>query len=96
MAIAADILLATSASPSSTTHFTISISNIEQKYQSALFAFPLNRSIEFDSKVHDWTNYFKGGLCGALELLRKQQDCKASHMAVVAMWSKYRHRLLVI
>lgn len=28
--------------------------------------------MEIDAKVHEWTNYFKSGLKGALELLRKK------------------------
>lgn len=73
MAITADALLAVSTfddpSPNS---FKIKVSNVQStKFPSHEFDIPYD-SVEIDSKVHEWTNYFKSGLRGALEILRKK------------------------
>ncbi|KAL3428071.1 galactokinase [Phlyctema vagabunda] len=73
MAITADALLATSSSPStSDTTFKISVSNVlSSKFPAHEFEIPFDE-VEIDSKVHEWTNYFKSGLRGALDILRKK------------------------
>jgi len=75
MAITADVLLAvavtddTQAAPNS---YKIKVSNVQNsKFPSHEFDIPYD-SVEIDAKVHEWTNYFKSGLRGALELLRKK------------------------
>lgn len=75
MAITADVLLAVAvtddaqAAPSS---YKIKVSNVQSsKFPSHEFDIPYD-SVEIDAKVHEWTNYFKSGLRGALELLRKK------------------------
>ena len=73
MAITADALLAVSTfdDPSSSS-FKIKVSNVQAtKFPSHEFDIPFD-SVEIDSNVHEWTNYFKSGLRGALELLRKK------------------------
>jgi len=75
MAITSDAIFAVScptesASTSSKT-FKIRISNVEpEKFPAHEFDIPFD-SVDIDSKVHEWTNYFKCGLKGALQLLRK-------------------------
>lgn len=76
MAITADALLAVSTvmddNPgSNSTSFKIKISNVQSsKFAAHEFDIPYD-TVEIDAKVHEWTNYFKSGLRGALELLRK-------------------------
>jgi len=73
MAITADVIIAVSTfddpSPNS---FKIKVSNIQSsKFPSHEFEIPYE-SVDIDATVHEWTNYFKSGLRGALEILRKQ------------------------
>lgn len=75
MAILADVLIAASTSSPSpgTKEATISISNINsEKYSAAEFAIPSNGDMEVDASNHSWSNYFKAGCKGALELLRRE------------------------
>jgi galactokinase len=75
MAITADCLMAISTTSSSeeTSHastISLHISNVQcSKFPSREFNVS-HDNIEIDSKVHEWTNYFKCGLKGALELLK--------------------------
>lgn len=75
MAITADAIMAvscpTESAESSATSFKIRLSNVQaDKFLSHEFDIPYD-NVEIDSKVHEWTNYFKCGLRGALELLKK-------------------------
>lgn len=75
MAIAADILIAVSASlnPESTGGSQISIANVHaERFASTEFVVPTAGEVDIDSSIHSWTNYFKAGLNGALLLLRKK------------------------
>ncbi|KAG9247589.1 ribosomal protein S5 domain 2-type protein [Calycina marina] len=73
MAITADFLLAVATfDDESDTSFKIKVSNVQSdKFPSHEFDMPFD-SVEIDAKVHEWTNYFKSGLRGALELLQKK------------------------
>jgi galactokinase len=74
MAITADALLAVSVSDDASKEgtFKIQIANVqESKFPQHEFDIP-HDAVEIDSTVHEWTNYFKSGLRGALELLRKK------------------------
>lgn len=76
MAITADCLIAVStkldASAVKEGTYKIKIANVQgQKFPSHEFDIPFD-AIEIDATVHEWTNYFKSGLKGALELLRKK------------------------
>jgi galactokinase len=73
MAITADVLLAISTfdDPSSTS-YKIKASNVQSsKFPAHEFELPFD-AVDIDASVHEWTNYFKSGLRGALELLRKK------------------------
>ncbi|RKF54773.1 Galactokinase [Erysiphe neolycopersici] len=75
MAIAADVLLAVSTSSLETSegHYKIKLSNISpENFPSRIFEFK-NDIVDIDPKLHEWTNYFKSGLRGALEILRKKK-----------------------
>ncbi|CAD6446742.1 6ce55bb8-6053-4132-8264-02532ea1c547 [Sclerotinia trifoliorum] len=76
MAITADALLAVSTqtdeSDSTSTTFKVRVSNVQaDKFPAHEFDIPFD-AVEIDSKVHEWTNYLKSGLRGALEILRKK------------------------
>ncbi|ROW04486.1 hypothetical protein VMCG_05064 [Cytospora schulzeri] len=76
MAITADALLAvsTKVDPGSVKPGTykIQIANVQSaKFPAHEFDIPFD-AVEIDASVHEWTNYFKSGLRGALELLRKK------------------------
>lgn len=87
MAITADAILAVSThlpSPKEGT-FRIQIANVQDsKFKSREFDIPYD-SVDIDSTVHEWTNYFKSGLRGALELLRKRhgQGFKPKSMQIL-------------
>ncbi|KAH8803244.1 ribosomal protein S5 domain 2-type protein [Xylogone sp. PMI_703] len=77
MAITADALLAVSTSvdtqkdPAAKT-YKIRVANvISDRFPPHEFDIPYDE-VEIDARVHEWTNYFKSGLRGALELLRKK------------------------
>ncbi|EKD18606.1 uncharacterized protein L3040_003061 [Drepanopeziza brunnea f. sp. 'multigermtubi'] len=88
MAITADVILAvrvidgSEAPPGS---YKIRVSNIQsEKFPSHEFDIPYE-TVDIDAKVHEWTNYFKSGLRGALELLRTKhgKDYKPKSMEIL-------------
>ncbi|KAI9892406.1 MAG: galactokinase [Vezdaea aestivalis] len=68
MAITADVLLVVSPTPSTP---SISLSNTLPNFPP--LTFPLSPLAEIDASTHHWTNYFKAGLLGALQLLREKR-----------------------
>lgn len=75
MAITADCLLAVSVpstpAPASSTTFKLRLANVDgERFPTHEVEIPYG-DVEIDSKVHEWTNYFKCGLRGALQLLKK-------------------------
>lgn len=88
MAITFDALFAVSASPvaDGATSFTIRIANVEgDKFPAREFSVPLAGPVEIDATQFEWTNYFKCGLRGALELLHKKKGpgCRPCNMEVL-------------
>ena len=85
-AITADVLLAVSViDETSTDSYKIKVSNVQSsRFPSHEFDIPYN-SVDIDATVHEWTNYFKSGLRGALELLRKKHgaDFKPKSMEIL-------------
>lgn len=82
MAITADALLAvsTKVDPGSVKPGTykIQIANVQSaKFPAHEFDIPFD-AVEIDASVHEWTNYFKSGLRGALELLRRKHASSSS------------------
>lgn len=76
MAITADAIIAVASRPAAAdaTHFKIRIANVlDDKFPSSEFQVPIDGDIDIDSTKFEWTNYFKSGLRGALELLRKKR-----------------------
>ena len=75
MAVTADVLLAVSVHPQEEGPSTIRLTNIHpQKFESREFNIPNTGDVHIDSSTLEWTNYFKSGLVGATELLRKKSD----------------------
>ena len=74
MAIAADVLVAVSpVSRKSQAEVKVHLANLNpQKFKSGEFSVPENGNVEIDASTLQWTNYFKAGFSGAVDLLRKQ------------------------
>ena len=74
MAVTSDIIMAVAITPADekSTTSSVRVSNIQtEKFPSREFVIPHDGDIEIDDKIHEWSNYFKAGAKGALELLRK-------------------------
>ena len=76
MAITADAILAVSHTPTPATArtFTIEIANLlDDRFPASTFEVPVDGEVDIDPTSHDWANYFKCGLSGALQLLRRKR-----------------------
>jgi galactokinase len=69
MAVAADVLVAVNV----TSSHIVKLANLNSdKFPSREFEIPVRGDIEIDASKHEWTNYFKAGLRGAVNHLRKE------------------------
>ncbi len=87
MAITPDVIIAVSTdlAPAAEGTYKIRIANVdEQRFPVREFDIP-HAEVEIDATKHEWSNYFKSGLRGALELLRKKYgaDFKPKSMQVL-------------
>ncbi|TEA12507.1 Galactokinase [Colletotrichum sidae] len=76
MAITADAILAVSVTdtPADSETFILEVANAQgDKFPARTFNVPIDGDVPIDAKVHEWSNYFKSGLRGALELLRRKR-----------------------
>ena len=72
MAIAADVLVAVSVMPPDHGNVIFTLTNTNsEKYEPVEFHVTARGNIEIDSSILQWDNYFKAGLRGAIELMRK-------------------------
>ncbi|KAI0483095.1 ribosomal protein S5 domain 2-type protein [Xylariaceae sp. FL0804] len=76
MGITPDVVIAVSTDldelPTTDDAYRIRIANVDpQRFPTREFDVP-HAGVEIDADNHDWSNYFKAGLRGALELLRKK------------------------
>ena len=72
MAVTVDVLIAVKCSAKENP--SVKIADIHpDRYPSSEFAIPLEGDVEIDPQKHDWTNYFKSGLRGALRFLRSKR-----------------------
>lgn len=69
MAVNSDFLLAVRLTPENS---TVKLANVLPKFPAREFEIPASGDLEIDATQHEWSNYFKSGLRGALELLRKK------------------------
>ncbi|KAI0514821.1 galactokinase [Xylaria bambusicola] len=87
MAIIPDVIIAVSTdeAPSDEGTFNIKIANVDdRRFPAREFDIP-HSEVEIDATKHEWTNYLKSGLRGALELLRKKHgpDFKPKSMQML-------------
>jgi galactokinase len=86
MAITADALLAVASSPTDASSFKVKISNLQaDKFPAQEFEVTQGGDVEIDATKFEWTNYFKSGLRGAMQLLRKKKgdDVRFQNMEIV-------------
>ena len=76
MAIAEDVLIAVFPVPrKGQEQVQVHLANLNpQKFKSGEFSVPKDGKVEIDASTLQWTNYFKAGLSGAVDLLRKQDS----------------------
>ncbi|KAL8661774.1 MAG: hypothetical protein Q9202_005271 [Teloschistes flavicans] len=79
MAIAADVLIAVAVSSSedgvTATDAVIPMLNINpHKHRPSECTVPSQGEADIDATVHEWTNYFKAGFNGAVDLLRNENE----------------------
>lgn len=80
MAVTVDLVLAVRAHPD--TH-TIRIANVNNtKFERREFEIPEQGAPEIDHTTHEWSNYFKSGLRGVTELMKRK---KGEHWRSVGM-----------
>jgi len=84
MAVTVDVLLCVSVKKEEgAKSSTIRIANVNSKYTTREFELPTKGDIEINAEEHEWTNYFKSGLRGATELLRKKRgDAELTHASM--------------
>ena len=72
MAVTVDVLIAVKISKSSSTETSsVKIANTNPKgFPTRAFEVPARGDIDIDATKHEWTNYFKAGMRGALNFLR--------------------------
>ena len=83
MAVTADLVLAVRAHPD--TH-TIRIANVHStKFERREFELPEHGDPHIDHTTHEWSNYFKSGLRGVTELMKRKkgQDWRSVGMDIV-------------
>lgn len=88
MAITADVIIAvsTDVEPSSVDGtYKLKLANVDGETFPAREFDVAHGNVEIDATQHEWTNYFKSGLRGALELLRKKYgpDFKSKSMHIL-------------
>jgi galactokinase len=70
-AVSVDVIIAVKVVPTEGSEATVKISNVNsQKFPSREFGVPFDTDVVIDPKKHEWINYFKAGLVGALKFLR--------------------------
>ncbi|KAI0176401.1 galactokinase [Hypoxylon sp. FL1284] len=90
MGMTPDVILAVSADPEQAAEgeggtYKIKIANVDnERFPTREFDVPY-AEVDIDAAHHEWTNYFKSGLRGALQLLRKKYgpDFKPRSMQVL-------------
>lgn len=74
-AVSVDVIIAVKVVPTSGFDPFVKISNVQpEKFPTREFTVPRDTDIEIDPKKHEWVNYFKAGILGALKFLRKERS----------------------
>ena len=70
-AVTVDVLIAVRSIPPSRQEASIQCANVNsEKYPTREITVPQDGNVEIDKSQHDWSNYFRAGLRGAMEFLR--------------------------
>lgn len=83
MAVTVDLVLAIRSHPETN---TIRIANVHStKFERREFDLPEHGDPEIDHNTHEWSNYFKSGLRGVTELMKKKkgEDWRSVGMDIV-------------
>lgn len=73
-AVSVDVIMAVKVIPADESGTTVKIANVApEKFPTREFSVPHTTDIEIDPKKHEWINYFKAGLLGALKFLRREK-----------------------
>lgn len=74
-AVSVDVIIAVKVVPNAHSESVVKIANVTpDKFPSREFAVPRDTDAEIDPKKHEWVNYFKAGMVGALKFLRKERS----------------------
>ncbi|PYI28561.1 galactokinase [Aspergillus indologenus CBS 114.80] len=72
-AVSVDVIIAVKVVPATGSETVVKISNVNpEKFPTREFTVPRDTDVDIDPKKHDWVNYFKAGLLGALKFLRQR------------------------
>jgi galactokinase len=72
-AVSVDVIIAVKVTPSEGSEATVRVANVNpDKFPSREFTVPFDKDLAIDSTKHEWVNYFKAGLVGALKFLREK------------------------
>jgi galactokinase len=72
-AVTVDVLIAVRSIPPSDQGASVQCANVNpEKYLTREITVPEDGNIEVDKSQHDWSNYFRAGLKGAMEFLQKK------------------------
>ncbi|KAL1971195.1 hypothetical protein VTN77DRAFT_147 [Rasamsonia byssochlamydoides] len=72
-AVSVDVIIAVKVIPSEGPDAFVKIANVNsEKFPSRQFTVPRDKDVEIDPAKHEWVNYFKAGLVGALKFLRQR------------------------
>lgn len=81
-AVSVDVIIAVKVIEPQGSETVVKISNVNsQKFPTREFAVPRDRDIEIDPAKHEWVNYFKAGLLGALKFLRQRNGASSFNSA---------------
>lgn len=74
-AVSVDVIIAVKVVPNTGSESVVKIANVTpDKFPSREFTVPRDTDVEIDPKKHEWVNYYKAGLVGALKFLRKEKS----------------------
>ena len=74
-AVSVDVIIAVKVVPNTGSESVVKIANVTpDKFPSREFTVPRDTDVEIDPKKHEWVNYYKAGLVGALKFLRREKS----------------------
>ncbi|KAJ3147513.1 galactokinase [Geranomyces variabilis] len=85
MAIDRDVVIAVKTLPSASGAVTVTLTNTDARFPEHTFNHEESGHVTIDSKVHEWSNYFKCGYKGVLEQLEVDGTLVAKPVGFYAM-----------